>query len=317
MLTLGEVHTGLLQHTTALTPMEVARVLNLREGERVLLSQRPTAYAVSPDLLSGVDCYLPSASGRRVRGTGTVASRAIITGGRVLQGSSYTTIARSKTGRRLPWSHYLSRPGQMEVVGKVDWSDVQSGFVSAKAPPDSLNLGGVSARALDIVQQSGRLDRRPPFRARRTCLRWVLAPDPKVSDADGVFTVHTDTLRTLELRLAPDNLDDAIALCEDLALHDWLLSTMVTLLDRTRTSPRPTIEKSSHLRPAVEHLMHLWMPGARLADEVLPVWAALEQRPGFTRQWETSVNWIRDQIAIATMELLETVVATDPAVSRA
>src|SRR5262249_12047824 len=141
--------------------------------------------------------------------------------------------------------------------------------------------------------------------------------DPEVSNAEGVFTVHTDTLRTLELRLGPGNFDNAIALCEDLALHDWLLSTMVALLDLTRTSPRPIIEKSSQLRPAVEHLMHLWMPGARLADEVLPVWAALEQRPGFTRQWEASVNWIRDQIAIATMVLLQTVVASDPAVSRA
>src|SRR5579859_7659553 len=75
MLTLGEVHTGLLQHATALPQAQVSRMLNLREGETVLRSQRPTAYAVSPDLLTGVDCELPSNSGRHVRGAGTVVSR--------------------------------------------------------------------------------------------------------------------------------------------------------------------------------------------------------------------------------------------------
>src|SRR5947209_18689985 len=121
MLTLGEVHTGLLQHATALTQAQVSRMLSLREGETVLRSQRPTAYAVSPDLLTGVDCQLPRDRSRQVRGAGTVVSRAIVTGGRILQGSAHTRIIDTRENRRLPWSHYLSNPGQVEAVGKVDW----------------------------------------------------------------------------------------------------------------------------------------------------------------------------------------------------
>jgi hypothetical protein len=313
MLTLGEVHTGLLQHATALPQAHVARMLNLREGETVLRSQRPTAYAVSPDVLTGVDCRLPSNSGRQIRGAGTVVSRAIVTGGRILQGSSYTTVTGSRENRRLPWSHYLSHPGQIEAVGKVDWTDVRQGFVTGKAWPNSLNIAAVSARVMDTVQQSSQLDRRPPFRAQRTCLRWVVQA---ANETTGTFTVQSDTLRTLELRVGPGDISDAIGLCEDLALHDWLLSTLVALLELTLTSPRPVTEKISRLRPAIEHLLHLWMPGARVSDGVLPVWQDIERRPGFTRQWEASVNWIRDQIAIGTMALLQAVNPGDPAVSR-
>jgi hypothetical protein len=288
-------------------------MLNLREGETVLRSQRPTAYAVSPDILTGVDCRLPSNSGKQVRGAGTVVSRAIVTGGRILQGSSYTNITGSRENRRLPWSHYLSHPGQIEAVGKVDWPDVQSGFVTGKAWPNSLNIAAVSARVMDTVQQSTQLDRRPPFRAQRTFLRWVVQA---ANETKGTFTVRSDTLRTLELRVGPGDIRDAIGLCEDLALHDWLLSTLVDLLELTLTSPRPVTEKITRLRPAIEHLLHLWMPGARVSDEVLPVWQDIERRPGFTRQWEASVNWIRDQIAIGTMALLQTVTPNDAAVSR-
>jgi hypothetical protein len=308
MLTVGEVHTGLLQHATALSPAHCARILSLREGEAVLHSERPTAYAVSPDVLTGVDCRLPSDTGRQVRGAGTVVSRTIITGGRILQGSSHTKISTGQDNRRLPWSHYLALPGHIEAVGRVDWADVSRGFVTGKAWPSSLNIGAVSARSMDTVQQSTHLDRRPPIRTARTCLRWVIrVADGDQSMADGLFTVQSATLRTLELVVDQADVQHAIELCEDLALHDWLLTTLAALLELTLTSPRPAAEKVARLRPVIEHLLHLWMPGARVSDGVLPVWEDIEKRPGFTRQWNASVNWIRDQVAIGTMALLQAV----------
>ncbi len=313
MLTVGEVHTGLLQHATALRPDQCARILNLREGERVLRSQRPTPYAVSPDLLTGVDCRLPSDTGKQVRGAGTVVSRAIITGGRILQGSAHTRITTGRENRRLPWSHYLSQPGHLEAVGKPDWTDIGRGFITGRAWQNSLNLGAISTRAMDTVQQASQLDRRPPFRAQRTCLRWVVtAVEGAPTRAEGTFTVQTDTLRTLALTVAPGDVPDAIGLCEDLALHDWLLTTLSALLELTQTSPRPVVDKIARLRPAIEHLLHLWMPGARVSDGVLPVWEDIEKRPGFTRQWNASVNWIRDQLAIGTIALLQAVAPNDP-----
>src|SRR5690348_611398 len=92
MVTVGEIHTGLLQHSTALSPEQCGKVLGVREGEPVLLFERPTAYAVAPETHTGVDCRLPSQSGRKLRGAGTIATRTLITGGRILQGSSFTTI---------------------------------------------------------------------------------------------------------------------------------------------------------------------------------------------------------------------------------
>src|SRR5262245_26900028 len=182
MLTMGEVHTGLIQNATALPQAHCEQILNLIEGERVLYSQRPTAYAKSPNVRTGVDCSLPSASGRQVRGVGVVVSHAIITGGRVLQASSSATVERSAANRRLPLSHYLSRPGTLEAIGKLDWSDMARGFLHGSSP-DSLNIGAISARVMDAVQTSGQLDRRPPFRSQRTRLRWTVMADEAYAPA--------------------------------------------------------------------------------------------------------------------------------------
>src|SRR2546421_1937705 len=95
MLTVGEVHTGLLQNSTALSQAHCLRILSLRGGESALSSLRPTAYAVSPDLPTGVDCLMPSAKHRKVTGIGTVVSRAIVTGGRIVQSSSSALIGPS------------------------------------------------------------------------------------------------------------------------------------------------------------------------------------------------------------------------------
>lgn len=52
------------------------------------------------------------------------------------------------------------------------------------------------------------------------------------------------------------------------------------------------------LRPAVDHLLHLWMPRARVAQDLAPLWDALEERPGFSRQWHNLVQRVRDQLTL-------------------
>jgi hypothetical protein len=124
------------------------------------------------------------------------------------------------------------------------------------------------------------------------------------------FTLAEDELRTVRLRVPPGTpCADLAGLCDDLALHDWLLTTLVGLLDGislgARTAPvrarpgapdRPTVVRA--LRPAVDHLLHLWMPRARVARELVPLWDVLEERPGFTRQWQALVQRIRDQLTL-------------------
>ncbi|MBO4205169.1 SCO2521 family protein [Micromonospora echinofusca] len=306
MLTLGEVHTGLLQNSTSLSLEHTTQLLDLLVGERVRRSERPIAYVVSPDQLTGVDCLLPTGTGSRTRAVGTVVSHATVTGGHVLQGSTYTLVGRAEVNRRLPWSHYLSRPGRLETIGKVDARDVVRGYLATGSPSQVLNLGAICARLIDAVQESTRLDRRPPFRSRRTRLRWAVLPsDDPAAEAQGTFRVESETLRTLELTVGHDDVAAVVALCEDLALHDWLLTTLLTLMEASLTAPGTRAQKVERLRPAIDCLLHLWMPAARLDESVLPVWRALERRPGFTRQWESSVNRIRDQVTLSTIALLE------------
>lgn len=310
MLTLGEVHTGLLRNRASVTQSIITQILSLILGERVRRSERPIVHAVSPDLLTGVDCRLATSSGARVRGIGTVMSRAAITGGHVLQGSTYVHVVKSDADRRLPWSHYLSRPGIVEMLGKADRTDLAGGFLTAKQAPVSLDLGAISGRMMDVVQRSSELDHTPPFRMARTRLRWVVTIDEAQSATSRArFTINSPTARTLRLTVVKKDFSAALELCEDLALHDWLLTALLELIERSRIGAIPRPQVVDRLRPAIDYLLHLWMPAARLNESMLPLWESLERQPGFTKQWEASVNRIRDQVVLSTIVQLGTTVA--------
>ncbi|HKR49188.1 MAG TPA: SCO2521 family protein [Pseudonocardiaceae bacterium] len=305
MLTVGEVHTGLLQNWTSLTQLLSTQVLAIVPGVRVRRSERPIAYAVSPDSLTGIDCLLATSSGARVRGIGTAVSRASITGGRILQGSTYAHITKSEADRRLPWSHYLSQPGVIETLGRTDRADLAGGFLTARSTPVILDLGAISGRVMDTVQRSSELDRTPPFRMARTRMRCVVAVDEDQRDDSRVeFTLDSPTARTLRLTVRENDLAAAVELCEDLALHDWLLTALLELIERSGSSRNERPQVVDKLRPAIDHLLHLWMPAARLDKSMLPAWRSLEQQPGFTKQWTAAVSQIRDQVALNTTMLL-------------
>jgi hypothetical protein len=305
VLTFGEIHTGLLQNSTALPGERVSALLDLVVGERVRRSERPIAYAISPDRLTGVDCSLPSASRRDTRGIGTVVSNLAVTGGHVVQASSRATIEPvSRSGQRLPWSHYLAQPGVLEPIGKVNLADVADGFLAGSRRATTLDIGAISGRELDELQQSALLDRKRPFRTSRTVLRWALLAGPD-RDNSASFRIDSKTLRTLLLRAGGQEPDAIRALCADLALHDWLLTTILTLLDNSLDTPGSRAQRVRKLHPAVEWLLHLWMPAARVEPALMPLWESLDARSGFTRQWRTSVDRIRDQLNLSTMTLLE------------
>jgi hypothetical protein len=305
MLTIGEIHTGLVQNWTSLTEPRTTQVLALVPGIPVRRSERPIAHAMSPDVLTGVDCRLATSSGARVRGIGTAVSRATITGGRVLQGSAYAQVTKGDADRRLLWSHYLARPGIIETLGKTDFADLASGFLTTKPAPMILDLGAVSGRVMDRVQQSSEFDRKPPFRMARTRMRCVVTlHETAGEDSKAQFTIHDETTRTLRLTVGANDLPAAVELCEDLALHDWLLTALLQLIEQNRhhRSARPQL--INRLHPVIDHLLHLWMPAARLDKSMVPLWQSLEQQPGFTKQWAASVSWVRDQVSLSTIMLL-------------
>lgn len=299
MLILGEVHTGFLRNSTSVPSDRTARVLSLAAGERVRRSERPLPYAVSPDRLRGVDCRLVGASGARHRAIGTVVAQAAITGGHVLQGTAHTRVVSSQVDRRLSWPHYLANPGEVEVLGKVDRVDVADSFLSEAYPAESLDLGAICTEVMHAVQASAELDQKTPLHTARTKLRWVAFTDDDAGEVH--FSIEERDLRTLRLTGVTRSVSAVAEACADVALHDWLLTCLHSLIERSDIGAVPRSQVVRRFGPAIDHLLHLWMPAARVERSV---WEAVDRRPGMTRQWVASVNRIRDQVAAGTMAML-------------
>lgn len=298
MVTMGEVHTGLLRNSVAVSSGTATRLLGFVVGERVRTFERPIPHAISAELLIGVDCPLATPSGSKVRAIGTVASRAAITGGHIVQGSAYVRVADESAERRLPWSHYLARPGVVETIGKTSPSQLVDGFLNARRPPNCLDLGAISARALTAVQDSADLNQMPPFKTKRTRLRWAIGPAGHAADSI-MFRLESDLIRTVRLPHRELEVATVATFCEDLALHDWLITTLLSLVGRAPIGSGDRKAVVDWLQPALDYLLHLWMPAARIDAALDNLWEALERRPGMSRQWQTMVSRIRDQLALA------------------
>jgi hypothetical protein len=319
-LAVGEIRTGLLRNSAALPKSAVAELIDLVPGEPVRQSERPIAHALSADVANGVDCQIPTGAGGRIRAIGTVLTHAAVVGGRVLQTSTYTRIDPSGAQRQLPWSHYTAHPGMIETLAKVkDARDLAAGHLAYDRLPECLDLGAVSERLARRTQNSPVLDGMQPLRFQWTRLRWsaVYGSGTDGPEPAAQFVLVDDTVRTLSLYiprppLTPGgavHLDAILELCRDLAMHDWVLTTVTRRLDRIDPGDRD--RAMAELRPAIDHLLHLWMPGARVADELSAVWEGFERRPGFTRQWDAAVGRVRDQLALHTLQLLATLSLKD------
>lgn len=226
-----------------------------------------------------------------------MSARAALTEGRVLQSTAYFCAPASGPDRRQPWGYYLVRPGFLIPVGRLPGKAVTEGFLSANRPGE-LDVGSIAESLLARISRQHRiLDQDAPFTTADTSLRWT-AVAAEGEETSFVFTKADDGLRMVELRLPRGTAPGAaVGLCEDLALHDWLLTTVSDKLDGLRTgSDDRTVLKV--LRPLVDHLLHLWMPRARVDRTLHAAWEDLEKSPGYSRQWGTLAQRIRDQLAL-------------------
>jgi hypothetical protein len=301
LLAIGEVHTALLRSSAALSMAASEKLVSLAGGERVRRFERPISHVVSPLVLTGVDCRPATANGAKARVVGTVAGYASITGGHVVQGTAATRIAASRSTRRLGWAYYLARPGWVELIGRAPVDELALGFLGPPAEPDMLDLGAIGARLIGDVQTAPVLDGRLPFRVERTRLRWVVRAS--ASEPAARFRIAHDGLRTLAIEGAVE-FDAAAEFAADFALHDWLLSALIRIVDRSRVGIDDRASVVQRLRPAVEHLLHLWMPAARGDEAAAALWTGLERRPGLARQWDALVNRVRDQLALGAIAAL-------------
>jgi hypothetical protein len=301
-LTIGEVHTGLLMTSAAVSADAAAALLDVLPGGLVRTRQRPVRYAWSPEVLTGVDCLAPVADRREVRLVGTPATRVSLTDGHILQAGTYAALRREPAGRRRPWAHYLAQPGVVEVLGTVPDDRLAAGFLRGVTSPQVLDIGAVNMRALAAIQRSKQLDHSPPFRTRRTRLRW--SAEATESGQEMVFTLGADGLRTVRLRTEEADPRALADFCADLALHDWLLSALLELVDRAVSRSGPASELVGMLRPGIDHLVHAWMPAAHVSTTLAGIWQDFDLRSGFSLQWQKTVERIRDQLSVGIMEAL-------------
>jgi hypothetical protein len=302
-LTIGEVHTSLLLTSTAVPVDTAVELLAIVPGGPVRTRQRPIRYAWSPEVLTGVDCAAPLAERREVRIVGTPATQVSLTDGRIIQAGTHATFRQDPAGRRRPWSHYLAQPGVLEVLGKASAESLAVGFLRGPSSVKELDLGAVNVRALASVQRSEQLDQVPPFRSRRTRLRW--SAETSDGEQDIAFTLGADGLRTVRLRVPEPDPRALADFCADLALHDWLLSTLLDLVDRAVARSRPAPELIGLLRPGIDHLVHAWMPAAHVSRTLDKIWPELDLRSGFSLQWQKTVERIRDQLSVGLIEALQ------------
>jgi hypothetical protein len=300
---MGEVQTGLLLTSTAVSADTAAELLAIVPGGSVRTRERPVRYAWSPEVLTGVDCLAPLADRREVRVVGTPATRLSLTDGHIIQSGTYATLRYEPAGRRRPWGHYLAQPGVLEVLGTASEENLATGFLGGPAAATALDLGTVNVRTLSAVQRSRRLDHNPPFRTQRTRLRW--SAERSESAQEVVFMLGTDGLRTVRLRAAETDPRALADFCADLALHDWLLSTLLDIVDRAVARKRPAAELIGMLRPGVDHLVHAWMPAAHVSRTLAMIWQELDLKSGFSLQWQKTVERIRDQLSVGLIEALQ------------
>lgn len=253
-------------------------------------------------MLTGVDCDAPLAERRQVRVVGTPVTRLSLTDGRIIQAGTHASFRRDPAGRRRPWAYYLAQPGTLEVLGKASDGSLAAGFLQGPASTAALDLAAVNVRALAAIQRSECLDHNPPFRSRRTRLRW--SAESCDGEQEIVFTLDADGLRTVRLRAAEPDPQALADFCADLALHDWLLSALLDIVDRGLARSRPAAEMISLLRPSVDHLVHAWMPAAHVSRTLDRIWQELDLRSGFSLQWQATVQRIRDQLAVGLIEAL-------------
>ncbi|MFF4654669.1 SCO2521 family protein [Streptomyces sp. NPDC001381] len=298
VLVCGEVRTCLLPTRDAVDERTAVRLLRLRADERVRVSRHPNRHAVSPDVLTGVDCRLPTATGARSRAVGTVTARAALTEGRVLQSTAYFCAPASGPDRRQPWGYYLVRPGCLVPLGRLPGKSVTEGFLTGHQPGE-LDVGSIAESLLAKISQHRILDYDTPLNTADTSLRWTAAAAGDGEQPSLQFTKAEDGLRIVELRVPRGTAPAAAAgLCEDLALHDWLLTTVADKLDGLRVGSEDGRAALKVLRPLVDHLLHLWMPRARVDGALHTAWEELERSPGYSRQWNALAQRIRDQLVL-------------------
>jgi hypothetical protein len=152
-----------------------------------------------------------------------------------------------------------------------------------------------------MVRDRANLDNDVRLRSRATRLRWAVEVRPDTPTPEAAIRIDDDGAFLARFTASPAHVEAVLGLCENLALHVWLLTTLSAAFERAERLSNPIGE----LRPALEYLAHLWNPSADLAPELQHVWQRLDDGPQLSWEWNTLVARIRDRVALLTAQALD------------
>ena len=289
-LVLGAVETCLVQNTAALTDEVGRELLELVRGRTVSRVDYPVKRAVSPEQLEGVDCRLRLNGKGRARGIGTVAWHAVLSGGRVLQGSAYSRLVAATADYRRTWDHYLRQPGVVEVIGKHDSVALEDGYLDvADGPSDaaeSLDIGAIGKKAINAVHgpmDEKRLDYRTPLNTIPGQLRWAAFLQQGGRQRVGIRKEAGKNSYSLRLAGGPDDLRTFVRFAEDLALHVWLLAVAASANEKAARG-----EAARVVPVFMDELYGLWLPAR--GPVLRRLWAGVLDVTGYQDRWEIEIN---------------------------
>jgi hypothetical protein len=291
----GEVRTCLIQNLRRLSPSASLALMQLTPGAAVSKVDRPVPRVVSPEQVTGVDCRLQVAREGRGRAIGTVLSHAVVTNGRILQGTAHVGLAPASSTERREWRHYLRQQGVVEVLGSATPHNIVDGYLTDQTPARGLDLSSISDRTIDEVQQSSRLDHTTALRASTAVVRWAATLAPGNKPTVGIAKSEVANVHVIRLAGAPEDLGMLIRFCEEFALHEWLLSTVQdVIVPRAEADIARDRDPLDSLLFALNELVPLWMPPTHLSQNMKSLWEAMESRTHYSRLFERQVARIRD-----------------------
>lgn len=297
LLGFGEVRTCLIQNLGGLSPSASVALMQLTPGSPVSKVDRPVRRVVSPDQVTGVDCRLNVAREGKGRAIGTVLSHAVVTNGRILQGTAHVALTKATSTERREWRHYLRQQGVVEVLGSPSPLNVMDGYLADASPARGMDLASISDRIIDEVQQSNRLDHTTALRTGTAVVRWAatLDPDPQAKPTVGIAKSDVPNFHVIRLNGSPEDLPMLIRFCEEFALHEWLLTTVQdVIVARAETDIARNRDPLDSLLFALNELAPLWMPPTHLSPDMKALWEAMESRTHYSRLFERQVARIRD-----------------------
>ena len=231
-LDFGEVRTCLIQNLGTLSPSATVALMQLTPGSPVSKVDRPVRRVVSPEQVTGVDCRLQVAREGRGRAIGTVLSHAVVTNGRILQGT-----AMWRSPRRPPRS---AASGGTTCGTRVSWRSCtrRTRTTSSTAiwptprRPAAWTWPRSATASSTRCSRATHLNHTTALRASTAVVRWAATLAPDTRPTVGIAKSDVPNFHVIRLSGAPDDLPMLIRFCEEFALHEWLLTTVQDVIVR-------------------------------------------------------------------------------------